>query len=61
MVLGDTAGVLQGFYFKNGDFCQVFKNVPGPRKINCVVTGRGPTQKEKVFVAEGSVVRAACC
>ena len=56
VILGDTAGVLQGFAFKGGKFCQVFKNVAGPRQIRCVALGRGTTQRDKVFVAEGTVV-----
>jgi hypothetical protein len=59
VVLGDNAGALQSFYFKNGEFTQVFKTAPGPRKITSVVSGLGPTQRDKVFVAEGAVVCSA--
>jgi hypothetical protein len=57
VIEGDTSGVLQCFYYNKGSLLQVFKGVPGPRKINCVVTGVGPSQRDKAFVAEGSVVR----
>jgi hypothetical protein len=57
VVVGDTAGVLQCFYYRNNVLMQVFKGVPGPEKLNCVVSGVGPTQRDKAFVAEGSVVR----
>ena len=57
VVIGDTAGVLQGCHFKNGQFCQIFKSVPSSRRISAVVTGRGQSQRDKVFIAEGSVVR----
>ena len=58
MVVGDASGVLQSFYCHKDSLMQVFKGVPGSRKINCVVTGMGPSQRDKAFVAEGSVVRS---
>ena len=56
VVVGDASGVLQSFYCHKDSLMQVFKGVPGHRKINCVVTGMGASQRDKAFVAEGSVV-----
>lgn len=59
VVVGDTSGVLQSFYFKANSLVQVFKGASGPRQINCVACGMGPSQRDKTYVAEGSVVRKA--
>eukprot|EP00892_Ulva_mutabilis_P000350 jgi/Ulvmu1/10315/UM060_0117.1 len=57
VVVGDSYGVLQSFYFKSNSLVQVFKSAPGPRKINCIACGMGPSQRDKTFVAEGSVIK----
>ena len=57
VAVGDSSGVLQCFSIKKGDTVAAFKTLPAAPGVSHITVGKGATQRDKVFVAGGQVVR----
>ncbi|KAL6757581.1 bardet-biedl syndrome 7 protein [Haematococcus lacustris] len=58
VALGDYNGVIQAFSVKKGEIASSFKTLPTPQqKITSLTLGKGRQQRDRIFVASGSMVK----